>query len=126
LRLFSLGFIYTPHMAELLIKGLIVHLVVDFFLQPDWIADNKMHLRHPAAWAHGALNIAGNLLVFAPIIAIGLGITHILIDTRIPLRWWRRLFQQDPQGEHASLFYLLQDQAAHLIFLGLAVLLSTQ
>ncbi|MEX2144450.1 MAG: DUF3307 domain-containing protein [Anaerolineales bacterium] len=113
-------------MAELFIKGFIVHLIVDFFLQPDWIADNKMNFSHPAAWMHGALNIAGNLLVFAPLIAIGLGITHILIDTRVPLVWWRRLLRQNPQGEDASTFYLLQDQAAHLIFLGVAVVLSGQ
>ena len=111
-------------MAELFIKGLIVHLLVDFFLQSDWMAEHKTNLMHPAAWLHSALQLFGNLLVFTPPIAIGLGFSHILIDTRYPLRWWRRLLGQNPQGKDAGTFYLLQDQAAHMIFLGVAVLLS--
>jgi len=113
-------------MAELFIKGLIVHLVVDFFLQSDWISDNKTNILHPAAWVHGVLNTLGNLLVFTAPIAIGLGISHILLDTRYPLRWWRQLFRQNPQGEDARTFYLLQDQAAHIILLGVVVLLFAQ
>lgn len=113
-------------MAELFIKGLIIHLLVDFFLQSDWIAQHKTNLRHPAAWLHGALNVIGNLLVFSPAIAISLGLTHMLIDMRYPLIWWRGLFKQDPHGEAGRIFIILQDQAAHVILLGVAVLLSGQ
>jgi hypothetical protein len=113
-------------MAELFIKGLIVHLLVDFFLQSDWMAQHKTNLGHPAAWLHGALNVIGNLLVFTPAIAVSLGIAHTLIDLRYPLTWWRGLFRQDPQGEAGRIFIILQDQAAHVILLGLAVLLSGQ
>lgn len=113
-------------MADLFIKGLLVHLFVDFFLQSDWIADNKVNIRHPAAWLHGSLNVLGLLLVFTPEIAVGLGLSHMLIDTRYPLAIWRRWLRQNPQGEDGRLFRVLQDQSAHLILLGAAAFLSTQ
>ncbi|MEX1247112.1 MAG: hypothetical protein WEA61_01400 [Anaerolineales bacterium] len=113
-------------MAELFIAGLIVHLVVDWFLQADWVSANKSSLRHPAAWVHSGLYVLGNLLVFSPLIAVLLGLSHMLLDTRVPLRWWRRLLQQDPQGEDGRLFRMLQDQAAHTLIIGLAAFVSVQ
>jgi hypothetical protein len=111
-------------MAELFIKGLLVHLLVDWFLQSDWISEHKADLRHPAGWVHGGLYAAGNLLVFSAPIAIALGLAHVLLDTRKPLAWLRRLLQQHPQGAVAPVFEIGQDQAAHLILLGVAVLVS--
>ena len=113
-------------MAELFIKGLIVQLFVDWFLQPDWMSENKTKLGHPAAWVHGILNTLGNLLVFSWPIALGLGLSHMLLDTRTPLNWWRQLLHQNPEGEHGRLFRVLQDQAAHLILIGLAAFLASQ
>jgi len=112
-------------MAELFIKGLIVHLVVDFFLQSDWLSENKKQIGHPAAWLHSALHLLGYLLVFSLPIAIGLALSHLVLDVRRPLVWWRKLFSQNPQGEDARTFYLLQDQAAHVILLGVAAILSS-
>lgn len=111
-------------MFELFLKGLIVHLVADWFLQSDWMSANKTSLLHLAAWAHSGIHTIGNLLVFSPPIAIALGLSHLLIDTRKPLIWLRKLFQQNPKGVVAPVFEIWQDQAAHLILLALAALLS--
>ncbi len=109
-------------MFELFLKGLIVHLAADWFLQSDWMSKNKTSLLHPAAWVHGGIHTIGYLLVFDPIVAIAVGISHLLIDTRKPLIWLRKLFQQDPKGAVAPVFEIWQDQAAHLIIIALAAL----
>ena len=44
-------------------RGLVAHLVADWLLQNDWMALNKMNLRHPAGWVHAAIH--GVLLGFA-------------------------------------------------------------
>lgn len=111
-------------MFNLFLKGLIVHLVADWFLQSDWMAENKSSLLHPAAWVHGGIHTIGNLLVFDPLIAVSLGISHVLIDTRKPLIWLRWIFQQNPSKAVAPVFEIWQDQAAHLILLGIATLIS--
>ena len=111
-------------MFEPFLKGLIVHLVADWFLQSDWMSANKINLMHPAAWVHSGIHTIGYLLVFDPPVAIGLGITHILIDTRRPLIWLRRLFQQNPKGDVTMVFEIWQDQAAHIILLCMAALIG--
>lgn len=111
-------------MFELFLKGLIVHLVADWFLQSDWMTENKTSLLHPASWVHGGIHTIGNLLVFSPPIAIALSVSHLLIDTRKPLAWLRKLFQQSPKGAVAPVFEIWQDQAAHIILLSVAVLVS--
>lgn len=111
-------------MFELLLKGLIVHLVADWFLQSDWMVANKTSLLHPAAWVHTGIHTLGYLLVFNPVIAFALGISHLLIDTRRQLTWLRKAFQQNPKGAVAPVFEIWQDQAAHLILLALAALFS--
>lgn len=82
------------HFADLLIWGLCVHLFVDWFLQNQWQSDNKTNLEHPAAYVHSGLHFLGLLFVFHPPIAFWAGLTHLLIDTRKPLVWWRSLFGQ--------------------------------
>ena len=114
----------TAFMLELFLKGLIVHLVADWFLQSDWMSKNKVSLLHPAAWVHSGIHTIGNLFVFDPVVAIGLGISHLLIDTRKPLIWLRQIFQQNPKGDVTMVFEIWQDQAAHLVLLGVAVLIS--
>jgi hypothetical protein len=111
-------------MFELFLKGLIVHLVADWFLQTDWICANKTDLTHAAAWVHSGIYTIGNLLIFPPAMALALGLSHLLIDTRRPLIWLRRILRQNPQGAVAPVFEILQDQAAHIILLAAAVLLS--
>ena len=79
---------------RLLLWGVVVHLVADWLLQNHWMATYKTSLKHPAAWVHSAIHFAGALLVFHPLAALFIFVTHILIDTRIPLRWWRGFYQQ--------------------------------
>jgi len=111
-------------MVDLFLKALIVHLIADWFLQSDWMSENKTSLLHPAAWAHSGIHTIGNLLMFSPIIAMGLGVSHLLIDTRKPLIWLRQIFQQNPKGAVVPVFEIWQDQAAHLVLLSLAVLIN--
>jgi hypothetical protein len=111
-------------MFELFLKGLMVHLIADWFLQNDWMSANKTSLLHPAAWAHSGIHTLGYLLVFNPLVAVIVGISHLLIDTRRPLTWLRQIFQQSPKGNIAVVFEIWQDQAAHLIILAIAALIS--
>lgn len=113
-------------MFELFLKGLIVHLVADWFLQSDWMSDNKTDLNHPAAWVHSGLHTAGFLLVFPIPVAIALGFSHLLIDTRKPLTWLRSVVKQNPQGAVLPVFEIWQDQAAHIVLLTIAVLYAGQ
>lgn len=110
-------------MTELFLKALIVHLVADFFLQSDWMSQNKSGLGHPAAWVHGGLHTMGNLLVFPAWMALLIGISHVVIDMRTPMIWLRRILRQNPQNPTAPAFEIWQDQAAHLIILATAALL---
>jgi hypothetical protein len=107
---------------ELFLKGLIVHLVADWFLQSDWMSENKTDLNHPAAWVHSGLHTAGYLLVFPIPVAIALGFSHLLIDTRKPLTWLRSVVKQNPRPDAMSAFGIWQDQAAHIVLLAIAVL----
>jgi len=91
-------------MAELFIKGLIVHLVVDFFLQSDWLSENKKQIGHPAAWLHSALHLLGYLLVFSLPIAIGLALSHLVLDVRRPLVWWRSSLAKTRKGRTPAPF----------------------
>ncbi|MCW5875442.1 MAG: DUF3307 domain-containing protein [Anaerolineales bacterium] len=110
-------------MSELFLKGLIVHLAADWFLQSDWMAQHKTSLYHPAAWVHSGIHTLGYLLVLPANAALALGISHLLIDTRKPLIWLRALFAQK-LGAYEPAFELWQDQAAHLILLALVALLA--
>jgi hypothetical protein len=110
--------------TELLVWGAIVHLAVDWLLQNNWIAVHKSSLRHPAAYVHAGSHGAALLLVFAPPAAIAVGVAHLLIDTRRPLRWWARLVSQPAEGPVAVSVHIWRDQTLHLLTIALAALLS--
>jgi hypothetical protein len=95
-------------------RGLIAHLVGDWLLQNDWMARNKANLKHPAAWAHGA--VLGALLALALGWEAGvlLGAVHILVDTRVPLRWWQGALGQTTDGPKAVLVSVGVDQVLHI------------
>jgi hypothetical protein len=110
--------------SDILVWGIVLHLVGDWPLQNHWMAQNKMKRRirairhgdgtmtpprlyqpqdrwwdrHPAAYIHAGIH--GILL--APIfgwVTLPLAIAHLLIDTRVPLLWWGRVVQQtQPSG----------------------------
>ena len=106
--------------SDLLVWGIVLHLIADWPLQNDWMANNKMkrrvkkmHIppgepgvinytkwwdRHPAAYVHAGIHGILLALIFGWV-AIPLAITHLLIDTRKPVVWWSRLIRQiQPYG----------------------------
>lgn len=96
--------------SDLMIWGLVLHLIADWPLQNDWMAANKARRsnawtdnpkwwsRHPAAYVHAAIHGFCLLVVFGWV-AIPLAISHLLIDTRTPVVWWSKLVgQSQPTG----------------------------
>lgn len=111
-------------MSDIFIQGLMVHYIADWILQSDWMSENKISLRHPAAWIHSGIHTLGLLLVFPMTVAFLLGISHLIIDTRVPLAYVRRLMGQDPQGARGTSFKIWQDQIAHILLIYVAAFLA--
>jgi hypothetical protein len=79
--------------SDLLIWGIVAHLIADWPLQNDWMSRNKASLGHPAGYVHAGIH--GVLLAFVfGWVAAPLAIAHLLIDTRVPVAWWSRLMRQ--------------------------------
>jgi hypothetical protein len=110
-------------MSDTFINGFIAHLIADWLLQNHWMANNKSDLRHPAAWTHGAIHFVAMLCVFSLPISIAIAASHMLIDTRRPLIWWRRVYRQttiemhDHAGWHVAIW---GDQVVHIVTLYIA------
>lgn len=124
--------------SELLIWGIVLHLIADWPLQNDWMATHKANLLHPAGYVHAMIHG----VLFLPIFgwpAIVLAVAHLLIDTRKPVLWWSRLMgQTQPQGrgirmpdelEFVPLYdmgievRIWTDQVFHIICIAVAALL---
>lgn len=106
--------------TDLFVWGLVAHLFADWFLQNAYLALNKTSLRHPAAYIHSGIHFFALLWVFPLGAASLLAVSHLLIDTRVPLQWWRRAYAQTTDGPAMIPFAMWQDQAAHLIALAVA------
>ncbi len=78
-------------LTALLVWGGLAHLVADWLLQNEWMVRHKPDLRHPAGWVHGAIHTLALLLFWPWPLALLVGLSHVLIDTRTPIRWWKRL-----------------------------------
>lgn len=109
-------------MDHLLLWGIVAHLIADWLLQNEWQAVNKVSLRHPAAWAHSGIHFLAQVPVFGWEAAILLAFSHLLIDTRKPLQWWRRVIRQttnpaNPASIHVAFW---SDQVAHIACLAVA------
>lgn len=88
--------------TELVVWGIVIHLVADWVFQNDWMAVNKYSLKHPAGYAHATIH--GLLLssIFGWV-ALPLAVAHLLIDTRLPVKWWSKLIRQtQPSGRYLS------------------------
>jgi hypothetical protein len=107
-----------------MVWGLVVHLVCDWLLQNEYLAKGKVSLCHPAAWIHSGVHLVGLLLVFWVPVAICIAITHLLIDTRRPLQWWRKVFGQTTEGPMAVHVAVWSDQVAHVAVIAAASLLQ--
>ena len=107
-------------MINLFINGFVAHLIADWLFQNHWMANKKTSLTHPAAWAHGAIHFVAMLFVFSWPIALALALAHMLIDTRSPLAWWRKVYRQTTidMHEHAGWHVAIWgDQVAHVVVL---------
>lgn len=108
-------------MTDMILAGIAVHLFVDWFLQNDWMAANKMkwvgYFPHPAGLIHAGLHGLAMLLVFPWWGALAVGAAHWFIDLRFPLIWWRKTFRMttDPLNPAALHVAIWQDQVAHVL-----------
>lgn len=114
--------------TDYFIWGFVVHIFADWFLQNEWMATNKVSLRHPAAWVHSGIHLIAALFVFPVWVAVALAVSHILIDTRVPLQWWRKFYRQTNDFANPVMipFAMWQDQAAHIICLAIAAYVSVK
>lgn len=108
--------------TELLVWAIIAHLIADWMFQTDWMAVNKMKLRHPAAWCHAAIHLLCLCFVFPWYTALFVSITHLLIDTRWPLLWWMKVIKQMPAGPQVMIVEIWLDQVFHITVLALVTL----
>lgn len=104
-------------------RGLVAHLVADWILQNDWMSKYKVSLRHPAAWIHCAIHVVLLGLALGWQAGLVLGVLHLLLDTREPLRWWRKVFRQTTEGPMAAHVAIWSDQVVHIALIALWVAL---
>ena len=100
-------------------RAMVAHLVADWLLQNNWMAAHKSDLRHPAAWVHGAIHAICLALALGPRAGLCLGLVHILIDTRLPLAWWTRVFKGNGSGTEAMNVAIWADQVLHVVTIAL-------
>ena len=100
-------------------KALVLHLIGDWLLQNDWMARCKVDLRHPAAWVHAGIHAVLLSLVLGWVGGLVLGLVHMLVDTRVPQQWWRRIFRQTQEGEIALHVAVWADQVIHIATIAL-------
>ncbi len=112
----------SAHATSLLIWGIVIHLIVDWLFQNDWMAKYKSNLRHPAAYVHSGIHFIGLLLIFPLFIALLIAVIHLLIDTRVPLVWWRSFFRQTQEGPAALHVAMWGDQVLHIVVLAIVAL----
>ncbi len=101
-------------MLTLLEKAVVAHLVADWILQNDWMARNKVSLRHPAAWIHAGIQAVCLGLILGWQGGLALGFIHMLIDTRVPVAWWMRTFKKCGQAPEAGSIAVWLDQTVHI------------
>ncbi len=96
-------------------RGLVAHLIADWILQNDWMARNKLSLRHPAAWTHAGIQGLCLGLALGSVAGLALGFIHLLIDTRVPVDWWIRFFKKSDQAQEAGSIAIWLDQTYHIV-----------
>jgi len=109
--------------TDLLLWGIVAHLVADWLLQTEWMALNKSAITHPASWAHASVHLILMLLVFSWPLAVGIAATHLVIDTRIPIKWWMRTVKRmPPTVPNSFVIETTIDQIFHIVVLVVVVL----
>ena len=94
--------------------GLIANLVADWLLQNDWMAKNKISLKHPAAWTHAAIHAVLLSIALGWQAGLVLAIIHMLVDTRKPATWWAKVFRQTSEGPISLIVRVGVDQVLHV------------
>jgi hypothetical protein len=102
-------------MTDLLLYGIIAHLIAHWIFQNDWMARHKANVTHPAAWVHGIIHFVAMLMVFPAPIALMIAGLHILIDTRKPVQWWQAFYRQTTDGIYALPVSIWLDQVFHMV-----------
>lgn len=105
-------------------RGLIAHLIADWLLQNDWMANNKTNLRHPAAWTHATIQAVALAIALGWQAGLILGLIHLLVDTRYPLRYWQRVFRQTVDGPATLHVTIWGDQVIHIITIAMWIALT--
>ena len=138
--------------SELLIWGLVLHLIADWPLQNDWMANNKMRraplgevpgdgltyppgrmrpytlwfLRHPAAYVHSGIHGVLLALIFGWA-AVALAWAHLIIDCRWVVEKWSKIVgQTQPGGGSYNIGLEVRfwtDQVFHIVCIAIAALL---
>jgi hypothetical protein len=96
-------------------RGLVAHLVADWLFQNDWMALNKLNLRHPAGWVHAGIHSLLLGLALGWMGGVVLGVLHLVLDTGRPLAWWIRVFKKCDKAPQVFLIRLWTDQAIHIV-----------
>lgn len=112
-----------PTMLTPFERGLIAHLIADWLFQNDLMANNKTNLRHPAAWTHAAIQAATLTVALGWQTGLILGLIHLLVDTRYPLRCWQRVFRQTVNGPATLHVSIWGDQVIHIITIAMWIVL---
>ena len=114
----------TP--TELFVWALVAHLAADWLFQTEWMVIHKVNLRHPAGYVHAAVYALFMALVFPPLIAVVIGVTHLLVDTRAPVRWWMRVVKRMAAGSPgAGAVEMGVDQVFHIMVIAFFALVMT-
>jgi hypothetical protein len=113
--------------SELLVWGIVLHLIADWPLQNDYLAKHKA-TRATAAVIHAGIHTVLLALVFGWA-AVPLGVAHAIIDTRRPVVWWSQLVRQtQPGGQGYDVGLEVRfwtDQVFHIATIAAAALLVT-
>lgn len=102
-------------MLSLFEQALVLHFIGDWILQNEWMSENKPNIKHPAAWVHSGVHAALLSLALGWEAGLVLGFCHMLIDTRIPFRWWRSTFKMTADGPAAMHVAIWTDQVFHIL-----------
>ena len=94
--------------------ALMLHLIGDWILQNEWMSVNKIRLSHPAAWIHAGIHALLLGFVFGWLGGVVLGVLHMLVDTRVPIRWWSKVFKKCEQSPDISILLIGCDQVLHI------------
>jgi hypothetical protein len=114
----------TQLQTNVLIWGLVAHVVGDWLLQNEWMAQHKSDLRHPAGWVHGAIHAVCLLWLMPWPLALLVGLSHVVIDTRAPVQWWMRVVKgMSPATAVYDDLVIWMDQMFHVMVLVIVVLL---